>query len=72
MVVLEPVPAILPGLMVQLPDGNPLKTTAPKFTAQVGWVVSPTMGAFGVGKIASILNDEDGPEVQVAFSEVTV
>jgi len=47
-VVLKPVPAIAPGLMVQLPAGRPLNTTLPVATAQVGWVMVPTIGADGV------------------------
>ena len=35
-VVLLPLPAMLPGLMVQLPDGNPLNTTLPVARAQLG------------------------------------
>jgi hypothetical protein len=47
-VVLVPVPAIDPGLMVQLPDGNPDKITLPVVTAHVGCVMVPTVGAAGV------------------------
>ena len=47
-VVLKPVPAIAPGLMVQLPAGKPLNTTLPVATAQVGWEMAPTVGADGV------------------------
>ena len=35
-VVLAPLPAMLPGLMVQLPDGKPLNTTLPVASAQLG------------------------------------
>jgi len=35
-VVVDPLPAIAPGLMVQAPDGKPLKATLPVGTAQVG------------------------------------
>ena len=41
-------PAMLPGFMVQLPEGKPLKTTVPVATAQVGCVIVPTVGADGV------------------------
>src|SRR5664280_627964 len=47
-VVLAPVPAIVPGLMVQLPEGNPLNTTLPVANWQVGCVIVPTTGAVGV------------------------
>lgn len=39
MVVLVVEPVRFPGLMVQLPDGNPLRTTLPVDTVQVGWVI---------------------------------
>ena len=41
-------PAIPPGLIVQLPEGNPLRITLPVAVAQVGWVIVPTEGAEGV------------------------
>ena len=34
---------------VQVPDGNPLRTTLPVETVYVGWVMVPTTGAEGVG-----------------------
>lgn len=56
-VVLSPVPAIAPGLIVQFPDGNPLKITLPVATAQVGCVIAPTMGAVGVTAVITTLAD---------------
>jgi hypothetical protein len=41
-------PAIPPGLIVQLPEGNPLNTTLPVDVAHVGCVMVPTIGAVGV------------------------
>ena len=38
-------PVIPPGLIVQVPAGRPLSTTLPVATAQVGWVIVPTVGA---------------------------
>ncbi len=46
-VVLEPVPVIVPGLIVQLPAGKPLNTTLPVPTAHVGCVMAPRVGAAG-------------------------
>jgi hypothetical protein len=40
-------PAMPPGLIVQLPAGSPLSCTLPVATAQVGWVIVPTPGAVG-------------------------
>ena len=51
-------PAIAPGLMVQLPAGKPFSTTLPVATAQVGCVITPTVGAVGVaGTLITILAD---------------
>ena len=52
MVVLVPVPVIVnpPGVLVsvQVPEaGKPLNTTLPVAVAQVGWVITPTVGAVG-------------------------
>jgi hypothetical protein len=47
-VVLVVDPAIPPGFIVQLPEGNPLNTTLPVDVAHVGCVMVPTIGAVGV------------------------
>lgn len=47
-VVLAPVPAIAPGLRVQLPVGKPFNTTLPVAIEQVGCVIAPAVGADGV------------------------
>ena len=61
-----PVVVIDPGIRfsVQLPDGNPLKTTDPVGTAQVGWVIVPTTGGAGSAlmvtrKLSSSLQPEE-------------
>ena len=41
-------PAIAPGLIVQFPDGRPLRTTDPDGARQVGCVIVPATGAVGV------------------------
>ena len=68
-VVLVPDPEILPGLIVQLPDGKPFSTTLPVETVQVGWVMVPTIGATGVtgcGLITALAEaTEVHPEVLV-------
>ena len=46
-VVLAVNPAMLPGLRIQFPEGNPLSTTLPVDTAQIGWVIVPIVGADG-------------------------
>jgi hypothetical protein len=53
-VLLVPVPAVVtpPGKHVithEPVEGNPLNTTLPVGTANVGWVIVPTVGAAGVG-----------------------
>lgn len=63
-VLLAPVPAIAPGLMVQLPAGNPDKTTLPVATVQVGWVIVPTIGVDGVTGCEFTTALADGREIQ--------
>ena len=68
MVVLVPVPVVvtLPGVLVsvQVPDaGNPLNTTLPVATAQVGWVMVPTIGAVGVAGTALITKSAEETHV---------
>jgi len=55
MIVDEVLPGIAPGFIVQLPAGNPLNTTEPEGTAQVGWVIVPITGAAG-GELIVIVN----------------
>ena len=49
-VALVPVPVIVPGLIVQIPDaGSPFSTTLPvKAVHEDGWVIVPIAGAAGV------------------------
>ena len=49
MLVLVPVPETFPGFNIHVPvAGNPLNTTLPVPTLQVGCVIAPTVGAVGV------------------------
>jgi len=48
MVLLRPEPAIAPGLIVQFPEGKPVKSTLPDTTVQVGCVIVLTVGTAGV------------------------
>jgi hypothetical protein len=66
MVVLEPVPASDPGLIVQLPAGKPFNTTLPVANAQVGCVIVPTVGAPGVEGCALMTALTDAGEVHPA------
>jgi hypothetical protein len=68
-VVLAPVPEMFPGLIVQVPVGNPFNTTLPVATEQVGCVIVPTMGAEGVTGCALITILAEGAE---AHPTVTV
>ena len=45
---LVPDPSIVPGLIVQVPAGKPVKITLPVLKEQVGGVIVPTVGAEGV------------------------
>jgi hypothetical protein len=47
-VVLDPVPLIAPGFMVQVPVGNPDNAILPVTVEQVSCVITPTTGAEGV------------------------
>lgn len=47
-ILVNPVPAIAPGLMVQFPRGKSLNSTLPVAIAQVGCVIIPVVGAVGV------------------------
>ena len=64
--VLDPVPEMLPGLIVQVPAGSPFNNTLPVATAQVGWVIVPTVGAVGVVGCALMTTLADAGEVQAA------
>ena len=66
MVVLNVEPAIDPGLIVQLPAGNPLNSTLPVATAQVGCIIVPAVGAVGVAGCALITIFADATEVHPA------
>ncbi len=64
-VILVPVPERFPGFMVQLPlEGNPLNSTLPVPTLQVGWVIAPTVGAAGVAGWALIKILPEEAEIQ--------
>jgi len=70
-VVLVVDPVIPPGLMVQLPAGNPLSATLPVATEQVGCVIIPTTGEVGVAGNGFITALTDAKEIQpVAFVTV--
>ncbi len=45
-------------------EGNPFSTTLPVATAQVGWVIVPTVGAVGVTGWVFITTLADDDEVQ--------
>ena len=66
MVVLEPVPAIEPGLIVQLPAGRPLSTTLPIEIAQVGCVIVPIVGDEGAPGAVLITTFADAGDVHPA------
>ena len=69
-VVVDPDPAISPGLIVHVPEGSPLKTTLPVGTVQVGCVIAPIIGA-GIVGISSITISADNKEVQPVDVSVT-
>ena len=54
---------MFPGLIVQVPAGNPFITTLPVAIEQVGCVIAPTVGAEGVAGCALITISADAIEV---------
>src|SRR5512145_2977215 len=65
-VVLAVLPAMAPGLIVQLPAGKPLSTTLPVANAHVGCVIVPTVGATGLIGWALITTLAEAGEVHPA------
>ena len=61
-----PDPMILPGLIVQVPEGRPFRTTLPVATVQVGCVIVPMTGADGVTGCGLITAFCDAAETQPA------
>jgi hypothetical protein len=62
-----PVDVVPPGvrIKVQVPvAGKPFKTTLPVATAQVGWVILPTVGAVGDDGWAMITTLTEASETQ--------
>jgi hypothetical protein len=56
MVVPDPEPVVVPPgvlVIVQLPDGNPLRATLPVAREHVGCVIVPTIGTEGIALSAS-------------------
>jgi len=56
-------PAIAPGLMIQLPAGNPFSVTLPVATVHEGCVIVPMVGADGVTGCALITALAEAGEV---------
>lgn len=62
-VLLVPVPAIAPGLIVQFPAGRPPKVTLPVATEQVGCTILLIVGAEGVTGCGLIITLADASDV---------
>jgi hypothetical protein len=67
-VVVAPVPAIDPGLIVHVPvAGSPFNTTLPVGAEhEAGWVITPIIGAVGATGAALITTVEDASEIHPA------
>ena len=62
----DPVPVIPPGLIVQLPEGNPFSTTPPVAKIHVGCIIETIFGIGGVPGFAIIKILADGEEIHPA------
>jgi len=62
-VLLIPVLAIAPGLIVQFPAGKPVSITLPVANAQVGCVIELNVGTEGVTGCAFTVALKDGKEI---------
>jgi hypothetical protein len=71
MVVVEPVPAIEPGLITHVPvEGRPLRSTLPVADAHVkGCVIVPVIGAGGASGAGSITTFPEASDVHPASLE---
>ena len=65
-VLLMPLPAIPPGLMVQFPEGKSVKIMLPVATEQFGCKTDPIVGAVGVTGWALITTFAEAEEVHPA------
>ena len=54
-VVVAVIPVRFPGLIVQLPEGNPLNKTLPVKVVHVGCIIVLTAGADGIGSTVIVL-----------------
>ena len=68
-IVVEPVPAIAPGLIVHVPvAGRPFNTTLPVGTAHdAGWVTVPIIGAAGATGAAMITTVADASDIHPSW-----
>ena len=62
-VLLAPILAIAPGLIVQFKAGKPVSITLPVDTKQVGWVIVLKVGADGVTGCEFIITLAEGSEI---------
>ena len=66
MVAVAVLPVMPPGLIVQLPAGNPLNTTEPVAVVQVGCVIAPTIGADGAAGAVLMTTSADAGDTHPA------
>ena len=62
-VILEPVPVIPSGLIVQLPEGRSFNTAVPVAIVHSGCVTAPAVGAAGVAGCTLITISADTNEI---------
>jgi hypothetical protein len=59
MVLLNPVPVMAPGLIVQFPAGKPLNIILPVDTEHVGCIAEPVIGVSGIAAIITMFEEAD-------------
>ena len=72
-VVLVPVPAIAPGLIVQVPvEGRPLNDTLPVGAAhEGGWIIVPVIGNGNCAMRVTVVSADTQPAAFLAVTEYT-
>ena len=69
---LDVLPGMLPGFIVQFPAGKPFNITEPVVTIHVGCVIVPTVGAAGAAGAALMCTLIEGVDAHTPLLTVNV